>query len=162
MKYNEHILNLGELIATFHNLEFVLRAFLLERNSNTEPEVDHESIHEGEWIEVNSFTNYDTLGQLIRKFNLVVEDSFPNFVIDTSVVKTRDALAHGRIAGKSLSVLPLSLLKFGRPKKGKVQARVEVVMDLKWFKDNLSIVHEQIKKVVNASKSLGMKNIEWV
>ncbi len=96
MKYNEHVLNLGELIASFHNLEFVLRAFLLERNSNTEPEVELESIHEGEWIEINSFTNYDTLGQLIRKYNLVVEDSNSNFFIDNTPWQTilRYTIAH--------------------------------------------------------------------
>ncbi len=98
---------------------------------------------------------------LVDKYNLVVKNSNPNFVIDTSVVVIRDALAHGRIAGQAPS-FPLSLLKFGKPNKKMVQILTKAVMDLAWFKDNLTLVHEQINKVVDASNSLGMKNIKLV
>ncbi len=161
MEHKEHCLNLGKLIAMLHNLEFALRGFLCKRNLDKEPAVDLKSVHEGDWIEINSFTNYDTLCELIGKFNRAVEDSNPNLVIDTSVVNLRDALAHGRIAGEAPSC-PLTLLKFGRPKKEKLQVLAEAVMNLAWFKDNLTLVHKQLIKVVNASNSLGMKIMEWV
>ncbi len=62
MKYEEHVFNLGKLMAMLYNLEFTLRGFFCERNSDNEPAVDLKSVHEGDWVQINSFTNYDSLG----------------------------------------------------------------------------------------------------
>jgi len=158
---DEHYAKLGLLLGNLHGLEFALRAFLSKRNSDSEPVVDFKRATEGDWVEINSFTNYDSLRKLVDTFNHIVEDSNPEAVIDTSVVTIRDALAHGRIAGQAAS-FPMTLLKFGAPKDNKVQIITEVVMDHAWFKTTVNLLYEQISKVYGASQSFGMEIMEIV
>lgn len=161
MENDEYYAKLGLLLGNLHSLEFALRAFLFKRNSDSEPVVDFKRATEGDWVEINSFTNYDSLSKLVDKFNHIVEDSNPEAVIDTSVVTIRDLLAHGRIAGQAPSY-PMTLLKFGAPKDKKVQIVAEVVMDEAWFKATVNLVSEQIYKVYGASQSFGMEIMKIV
>ena len=161
MNDDEHAANLGKLMANLHGLEFTLRAFLAKRNASNEPGVNLRSAGEGDWVAVNSFTNYDPLCRLVNKFNAIVQNPHPEALIDSSVVAVRDAIAHGRIAGEAPS-FPMTLMKFGKPKNGKVQIITKVVMDHAWFKAKVNLVREQIEKVYSASRSMGMKIIEMI
>ena len=51
----------------------------------------------GQRVPVNSFTSYDSLGNLVRQFNAVVETFDSGLVVDETVVELRDLLAHGRV-----------------------------------------------------------------
>ncbi len=155
---NEHIVKLGQLVNNLHALEFLLRTFLLtKQHLSGEPIPNLHSAKEGDWVPLNPFTNYDTLGELIKKFNNVIQTSHPEALIDSSVIKVRDAIAHGRVAGETPSP-PMTLVKFSKKSKnGKVQITTKIIMDLAWFKANIDLVLKQIKKIVPL-----LKNVEKV
>ncbi len=120
MTREEHCEKLGMLIGNLQSLELALRAFLSERHSTMEPDVNVDEAKVGDWVASNSFTNYMSLGQLVRKFNGFVQGSTPEAMLDPSVVEIRDALAHGRLWSKRRS-FPLRLFRFGEPKNNRVQ-----------------------------------------
>jgi hypothetical protein len=139
-------------------LEFALRAFLYEHNKDREPEVKLDSLNECDRVEVNSLTNYDTLGILVDKFNEIVLHKHPEALLDRKlVVDLRDALVHGRIFILDPTVtVSNTLLKFDVPVDGNVHVSMKVVMDKPWFKAKVRFLIEQVKKVVSGSRSMGM------
>jgi hypothetical protein len=155
MDHKKYTESLGKLVSNLHGLEFALRAFLHKLNAN-ESQVKLDSIRVGECVCENSFTNYDSLGDLIRKFN----EASPRFCAVTDVVQLRDMLAHGRIAGKTPTVFPMQLVKFGRARNGRVQVTALILMDDEWFKTNTKLVNDQVLKVASASKDRGWDVIE--
>jgi|SRR6185369_4840576 len=90
-------------------------------------------------------TSYDTLCQLVTKFNdeMKRRGAPP---LDTSVVELRDALAHGRVSAAPPEE-NLRLLKFSKPVKGKVQVTFNEVMTEQWFKHRKSHVFALIQQV---------------
>ena len=76
MELNEadkHTLRLGKLVVNFQSLEFALRAFLVNNEiasgGRFPQSVNLHNMNEGDVVPLNSFTNYDRLGQLIKKYN---------------------------------------------------------------------------------------------
>jgi hypothetical protein len=121
--------DLGELQAKFMSLEYALRSFLF-RDAGLPFMRDLDSISVGDLIDENPFTNRDSLGPLIDKYNAVVRPKDPSLVIDRSVVDLRDALAHGRIYRKSVKSQP-RLLKFSKKlDKATGKVRTETVETL--------------------------------
>ena len=117
------------------------------------PEFDLYKIKVGNVVQENYFSNYDTLGDLVKRYNnLVTFQKALELCVDETVVKLRDAFAHGRVLGKQ-PALPLQLYKFGKPTKSH-QVRVEHVANLteSELAGYIRRLFEQIKKVEEACK----------
>jgi hypothetical protein len=161
MKLSEHCMQLGKLASSLQGLEFALRAFLLKHNEAHEPKVNPATITAGNQVALNSFTNWDTLGQLIDKFNDVAKASCPACCVDRTVVDVRDMIAHGRVAGRGPEP-PWQLIKFGKPSGQKVPVEQVVTVDEQWLLSNVQMVTSQLKNVYDASKALGQGIMDLV
>lgn len=147
-------LALGEIAANLRGLELLLRFFLdkvdSKRYGSPPPIVEPGKIKKGDVVPENYFTNWDTLGELVKKYNsLVTSQKAPELCVDETVVMLRDALAHGRVLGRQPTP-PHQLYKFGKPKNG--QVTVEDVADLTESELAMynSRVSEQIAQVIEA------------
>jgi hypothetical protein len=92
MEGTEHVIGLGKIIGNLYSLELLLRIFLCEANGeNLEfPDSPTGTVQE------THLTNYMTLGELINAYNSKLAPPEKSFLVDRSVVKIRDAIAHGR------------------------------------------------------------------
>ena len=72
MSPDEYAMLLGKLVANFHSLEFILRAFLyanaIEPHEPLPTGMGLESLDLGESGPVNALTDYDTLAKLIARY----------------------------------------------------------------------------------------------
>lgn len=153
MDHEAHALGLGSLMANLQSLELLLRAFLVKTSGDEEAD-GRRLIGKGvgDTVPEDPFTNYDSLGQLIGKYNAQVAD--PELSVSEDVVEIRDALAHGRISGWS-PAFPLQLLRFSRPQSGTVKITQLVTLTEEWFAEQRRHVFAQAKKVETAQKRLG-------
>ena len=142
---------LGMLVANMQSLEVALRAFLSRAEDDLENKhvvVDLDNIKAGDMVQENAFTNYDTLKELIVKYNK--SNRSDDYKIDDSLVKVRDALAHGRLSAKDFEMNPIRLLKFAKPTKtGKVRVELDNDLTKEWFKENINLFRDAIMKVKN-------------
>ena len=146
--------NLGRLVQNLQALEFVLRAFLVNL-SGPGPNygVDFNAWQVGESVPEDAFTNYDSLGVLIDKFNEAVRQHDDSFVLARRhVVDLRDALAHGRVSSSDPSLSPMRLLKFSPPRQGAVEVTYASDVDGAWFLEEALKVEGLVRKVVRANK----------
>ena len=149
MTLDEHAYSLGKLLANFQSLEFILRAFLwnlpLAPSCGVPCGTDIYSLPVGTELDECAFTNYDSLGKLIEKYNLGAGDRrLPQ--IDPTLVDIRDALAHGRVSTDSLDQPP-RLLKFSCPRNGRVRITFNEQLTQSWFKHQIHRVCEAIQSV---------------
>src|SRR5919109_181539 len=105
MTLDEHAKHLGGLVGNFQSLEFVLRAFLqglpTARPIGIPQGTDIYSFPVGAELSENELTSYDSLGDLIDKFNAEMKRRGLSG-IDPKLVEG-DALAHGRVSAPSMS-----------------------------------------------------------
>jgi hypothetical protein len=120
---DQHALQLGQVMGNLHSLEVLLRAFLYrmeimeDRSKTTQAEIY--KLEVGNSVIENSMTNYDTLGQVILKYNEIVSKIDSSLQVDPEIAELRDGIAHGRVLAKQPE-RPLRLFKFSRPRQGKV------------------------------------------
>jgi len=139
----EHVLYLGNLMMNFQLLEGVIRAFLhafpgqqLFNDEYAAKGIFAQPV--GTYYPDNALTNYDSLGELIKKFNKYA-DQYAIQKVDISLVEIRDAIAHGRVFAQepgqpeSPFGLPLRLVKFDRPFNGKTKMVFNEIMTDSWF-----------------------------
>jgi hypothetical protein len=157
MNQNEHALYLGKLIADFQSLEFALRAFLINNeiaSGVSFPEsINLNQLNVGDLVSENAFTNYDSLGQIIEKYNNLPKIISSGLTIDKTLIDIRDALAHGRIS-TDIPSTELKLLKFSRPKGKQVEVTFSVTMTKEWFSQQIKRVYEAVLKVHKAIEGL--------
>ncbi len=157
MDMDKHALALGHLVGNFQSLEFALRGFLLNDKVASGkvilPLEDLNTMNEGDVVHLNAFTNYDNLGQLIDKYNNHTKILSARLTIDRTLVKIRDATAHGRVSGDAPEP-PYRLLKFGKPINDKVEVTFSVLMTIDWFNEQISRVYNAITKVSEANERL--------
>ncbi len=126
------LLAIGKIIVNLHSLEFALRSFLWNHQNSTDLKNRHNTILQlkvGQEVPADAFSNYDTLNELIKKFNEIVRQVDSKFSLDQSIVDLRDALAHGRIWAEDRQ-LPMQLVKFAKENKGMVKVtHVELIND---------------------------------
>lgn len=146
MNLDEHASLLGNLIANLQSLEFLLRAKLLKHYHGTMGGVDIDQLKVGDTLDENEFTNYDTLGTLIRKYNENIANRSTCPHIDAKVIALRDALAHGRVS-KPVPADHLHIIKFEPPKNGKVRVAFSEEMNEKWMRSSINQVLNEIKKI---------------
>ena len=155
---DKHGLNLGKLVGNFQSLEFVLRAFLTNaeiarKGPLPKSATDIHKMNEGDIVPENAFTNYDTLGQLIEKYNGTPKILSAGLTIDETLVEIRDAIAHGRVSAEMPSS-SLKLLKFNKPKNGQVRVTFSVTLTKEWFGKQIKRVYDAVLKVNEANDKL--------
>lgn len=159
MKQEHHPLNMGKLLVNFQSLEFVLRAFLyesekiMERNGSSYQELKLDKLKEGETIAENAFTSYDSLYELIDKYNQNERVTKAGLTIDRTIVSIRDAIAHGRVFGITPQP-PMTLLKFSRPHNKRVKVTFSVQLTREWFNKQLPRVQRAALVVTKALEML--------
>jgi hypothetical protein len=149
MTIDDHAKKLGCLFCNFQSLELCLRAFLHNLPSTTPSGVEYGtcmySLPVGSELNESPFTNYDTLATLIEKYNAEVgSGSFAP--IDRTLVEVRDALAHGRVSAPMVCGT-LRLIKFTKPKDGRVKIAFSAAMTESWFTHQIERVSQAIKEV---------------
>ena len=149
----EHYKLLGKLVGNFQTLEFVLRGFLQElpsaRPMGIPSGTDIYSFPVDSELPESEITSYDTLRDLIKKFNIEMETRGGS-TIDVALVAVRDALAHGRVSAPTPDDT-MRLIKFGKPdKKGRVRVDFNQQMTKSWFEDQIARVRQAIIAVNNA------------
>ena len=142
------------LISYFHTLEFILRA-VLKNSENGKLNINYASLKRGQILPEDSMTNYDSLGDLIRKYNKLVPE---NLRIAKEIVEIRDALAHGRVFSDSQS-LPMRLFKFSKPMDGMVTVTFAVTLNRKWFKETTHQVYNEIEKALQTNEQYESKQL---
>jgi hypothetical protein len=155
MESDNHAVHLGGLIANFHSLEFILRSFL-QKQPNARPYnlpfgKDLYTYPVGTELEVNEMTSFDSLGELVKKFNKFAKNENLK-LLDERIVDIRDALAHGRISAPS-SNYQLRLIKFSRPNKNnKVKISFNEILTDDWFVLHKKLVYDSIIYVSSLMK----------
>lgn len=149
--------NLGAVIANLQGLEFYIRCVLSEL-----PDSPPHGLAEGENIfdcKVGSellespMTNFDTLGTLIAKFNLVAK-TYGWDQLDMQLVQIRDALAHGRVAYPDDDEHFPHLMKFSKPRESKVQVSFNAELSTQWFAQHIRLTKLAQEIVERASQDL--------
>ncbi len=150
---------MGALIVNLQSFEFALRGFLYNCETgwtNQRGSRFFENITEGQQIEVNAFTNYDTLAKLIEKYNNIVRSRDSDLQVEPAIARTRDALVHGRIPGRSPSLdAPLRLVKYDRPADSSVRVTDYCILTEGWFDEKTGLVTKNIQKVIQAMELFG-------
>ena len=154
MTLDEHAMQLGRLVANFQSLEFLLRAFLQDTPSARPVGVPHGtdiySYPVGTDLPESELTSYDSLGQLIGKYNKEIgKRGLPP--IDETLVEIRDALAHGRVSAADPEN-NLRLLKFSKPAGGRVSVAFNEELSSDWFSAQRKRVFEAMQAVVQNGK----------
>jgi hypothetical protein len=156
MKDEEHYLGVGRLVSNLQSLEFLLRIFLCEANGEAFdlPKVSTAS------MPTNHLTNYNSLGQLIDKYNIALSPDEANaHSVDRGIVGVRDALAHGRLCSKDEGLFPLTLYKFGKPDKaGTVPIEHVTIITADWLKTGANLASSGMQKVHGCGKVRGYKS----
>ena len=157
--HEEYQRYLGLLKSNFFSLEFILRAFLYNQERKNDanrvtPPVTIEDAEIGEFVPENSLTNYDSLGDLIDKYNQKASIISNDLIIDRTLVDIRDVLAHGRVFSPE-PAFPYYLIKFDKPtKQGQVQVTHKIMMTYGWFKEQADRVAQAIMRVKLATQKL--------
>ena len=156
MSRDEHFIRLGKLVANYQSLEFLLRVVLQSlpsaRPLGIPHGVDVYSFPVGSKLPESEITSYDSLGQLISKYNKeMARRQLP--LIDNTLVAVRDALAHGRVSAPTLNGT-LRLLKFGERTNGLVPVAFNVEMSARWFSSQTRRVYDAIRFVTDNARTL--------
>jgi len=124
---------LGRLIANFHFLEFALRASLYL--ADTPPaermpkSVRLAALRPGDSLPLSHLSSYDSLRELIRKYNAHQTARGGTPEVDEGFADLRDTIAHGRVLSDQLDGAPVAV-KFERPAKGRDAVHVEFAVEL--------------------------------
>ena len=148
---------LGKIVSNLQALEFLLRMIL--KNVNKEvTSTKYYDLKVNDKVTEDSFTNYDTLGQLIRKYNFLISAIDETFCISDEVVSLRDVIAHGRVFSMNPNPLhPSLLLKFGKAVDGKVKVSYSEEMNQNWYEKNNDLTYKQLELALNGAKALGLE-----
>ena len=155
----EHVRRVGEIFLNLQSLEFLLRGFLFGvRDEKSDGR--YENMPVGNTVTENSLTNYHTLGKLIEQYNKCVVDSARDSCLrKDDLVALRDALAHGRVFSLSPDA-DCVLLKFSKPKGGKVKITYSQNMDTGWYRTSGQLTFEALNRVLKAGKRLGVAGFD--
>lgn len=152
LEREKYVKSIGTIIINLHALEFLLRSFLLKYNENNEPKVDIDNLKINDIVEENSFTNWDALRELIKKYNRIAIDNNSDFLIDENVSAIRDMLAHGRISSTQPDIKPI-LLKFSKPNNRKIKVNNIVELNERWLEESVKLIFDQCMKILDLSKT---------
>ena len=98
----------------------------------------------------NALTNYESLNQLIERYNRRIANSDPDLKVDPDIVTLRDALAHGRVSSLQEDS-DIVLLKFSRPENGQVTVTFSECLTREWLSTRVRRVYTEVLKVLQAT-----------
>lgn len=157
MEQEKYPLNCGKLLVNFQSLEFALRAFLVNNEIasgiTSSQATNLKEMNRGDIVPENAFTNWNTLKQLIEKYNSNPKILSAGLIIDKTLVDIRDAIAHGRVSAPTPSASP-QLLKFSKPKDNQVKVTFSVSMTKEWFGEQIKRAYNAVLKVNEANEKL--------
>jgi len=141
-------------MAGFQGLEFLLRGFLYKKGDSPHGELkkgeDLNKLVVGDSRPENAMTCFDPLGKLISRYNTYFTGDQR---VDSGLVATRNALAHGRVFGKDQKGW-FHLLKFSESDKaGVVRVEFSEEMNEDWFKkqgDKIKVEYNKVLRVFEA------------
>jgi hypothetical protein len=155
---DKHTAFVGRLVVNLQSLEFLLRGFLStihEADSNgLIPGMPQEmyNLKIGDEVPVNYLTNYEPLGKIMDKYNNYIKPRDASLLLDrNSLVDLRDAIAHGRVSG-AIPSSSIKIIKFRRPKDGRVKIMFLQTMDTDWFERQIKFVYDEAMKTYRACK----------
>jgi hypothetical protein len=140
----EYVERIGRLNTALHRLEFLLRVFLV-RAEGPNPVVDINKVKVGDKVPETALTDYATLGQLIKRYNIHADSKIA--IQQDDVVLLRDSLAHARIYSMTEQP-PFRLVRFAKPINGMAEVTSVVEnLDAAWLEANRQLIDGAIKKV---------------
>ncbi len=150
-KAYSHCAILGAIVGDLQSLEVRLRSYLYlleveEDSSKKGPEgLELWKLKKGDTVVQNSFTNFDTLGTLIRKYNNCVQAEEK---VGPEILAIRDLLAHGRTSSPQ-PTLDLRIFKFSKEPNGNGEVQVTHAEDMtpEWLAQKKDEVLAAMKKV---------------
>jgi len=155
--HEEENRGIGRLVRAMWQLEFMLRAFLYEREL---PKIGRFATREnfikspvGTKLPVNAITDYSSLDQLIRRYNAIVRPASQHLTIDDSVVGIRDALAHGRVVAVGQSEAA-ELVKYSKPQDAEVFVAYRMTMTPETLRRHGKHVQDQMLIIARALREL--------
>jgi hypothetical protein len=155
---SDHVLRLGKLLGNLQSLETLLRVYLLKVGSgDSVVKKPYWDLVVGDIVDDDEFSNYDTLGKLVEKYNLDIAKRESSLCIDHQLIAVRDLLAHGRIAAAAADTASLKVVKFDKPRGGKAVVSASVLMDDAWFDANIANCMVQIENVASAIQKFAPK-----
>ena len=92
----------------------------------------------------NALTNWDTLRDLIQKYNKLPISK--GLTIDENLVDIRDAIAHGRVFSSTPDGIN-QLLRFKKPTKNGVEVEFSVAMTEEWFTTQFLRFYDAVRMV---------------
>jgi len=141
----------------FQSLEFALRAFLVNNEIASgiisSQGINPTEMNRGDIVPENAFTNWNTLKQLIEKYNSNPKVLSAGLIIDKTLVDIQDAIAHGRVSALTPSASP-KLLKFSKPEDNQVKVTFSVSMTKEWFGEQIKRAYSAVLKVSEANEKL--------
>ncbi len=146
---------LGKLVTNLQSLEFALRALLHDAVGPSHSSLRLEALSVGDAVPEDPITNYDSLGDLIRKVNELYQTHGKPERIDASLVDLRDAIAHGRVWTTHPST-PFTLLKFSKPNAGFVTVTYAQQLTIDWLDSQIKRTRNEVNKAVTFARSLGL------
>ena len=150
MEARTHCLMLGQIIANLQSLELRLRSYLYmnqvkQDSSKKGPEGwDVFFLKKGASVIENAFSNYDSLDELITKYNNLVASDEEQ--VDQTITDIRDLLAHGRTVSP-IAALDLRIFKFSRATNGRVTVTHAEDMTPEWLNQKNQQVLAAMRKV---------------
>lgn len=132
---DKHVELLGKLVANMQSLETLLRFSLLVAVTPKNTAPAYHQFLSGEMVDEDAFADYRTLGELIKAYNRSPQSA--GLEVDDTLEDIRDAIAHGRTFSTAPSGSML-LLKFDRPKHGKVKVVFSALMTYEWFDQQIT------------------------
>ncbi len=152
---DEHAHSLGKVIANLSTLELSLRVLLYNKEVKENPSLAIQrnltALKINDLCTVNAFTNYDTLGELISKYNSLITSIDSALCIDKKVVELRDAFAHGRVLA-SMENDTFILLKFSQPKSNSTKVTYAQPLTKEWMAIQIKRLHDEVHKLTLAEK----------
>jgi len=152
---DRHALGIGQIIGNLHSLELAMRLFLdrAKSGNSSAPKPDLFSLKAGDRVGVTPFTNYDSLGRVIDRYNERVAGINPELSVDKSVVELRDALAHGRLLTR-VPQRPIRLFRFSAPHGTTVEVSMALDVTDEWIAEQRRRLYAEIQKVSEAADML--------
>lgn len=153
---------LGKVIVNLQSLEITLRLFLQCQAARANPEIGQVKVAPlkiGQQVPIDHFSSYDSLSELIQKFNESIQPADTNSLIDKQIVELRDALAHGRIWGSN-PYPPFHIVKFAKPKGRDTSVAVTFseTISIEWLATQTLRILREVGKVWRAGSALYPEN----
>jgi hypothetical protein len=146
-------LALGKLFANIASLEFALRAvvYLCDTPADQRKRVARRltALCAGDVLEKSALTSWDTLRELITKYN----QYNPSAAISEDIWGLRDALAHGRILTDD-PTSDLKLVRFSRPQGERVTVEKVETLSIDWLGRQIHRVHDAVVTVHGRMRDL--------